>query len=66
MNSCKIFAAIDQFSDSAVSLQLMADDGLLLNFEVGDMPGTNFVSTQYKGRWKERALSKKCSKRTIS
>src|SRR5271170_370638 len=40
----------------------MADDDLLLNFEVGDTPGTNLVSTQYKGRWKERALSKKWDK----
>src|SRR5277367_3803805 len=40
----------------------MADDGLLLNFEVGDTPGANFVSSQYKGRWKERALSKKWDK----
>ena len=43
-------------------LEFMADDDLLLNFEVGDTPGTNLVSTQYKGRWKERALSKKWDK----
>jgi ATP-dependent RNA helicase DDX31/DBP7 len=40
----------------------MADDDLVLNFEVGDTPGANLVSTQYKGRWKERALSKKWDK----
>ena len=34
------------------------DDGLLLNFEVGDA-AVRPSSTQYKGRWKERALSKK-------
>lgn len=37
----------------------MADDGMLLNFEVGDVPAANLVASQYKGRWKERALSKK-------
>src|SRR5438552_3046072 len=41
----------------------MADDGLLLNFSVED---TSAISTpsagQYKGRWKERALSKKWDK----
>ena len=34
------------------------DDGLLLNFEVGDA-AVPLSSAQYKGRWKERALSKK-------
>ena len=37
----------------------MADDDMLLNFEVGDGPAANLVASQYKGRWKERALSKK-------
>src|SRR5579862_2922285 len=41
----------------------MADDGLLLNFSVED---TSAISTpsagHYKGRWKERALSKKWDK----
>src|SRR5271170_2607599 len=40
----------------------MTDDDLLLNFEVGDTAGTNLVSKQYKGRWKEKALSKKWDK----
>src|SRR5271154_4998338 len=36
------------------------DDGLLLNFEVGESTTGNVISsTKYKGRWKERALSKK-------
>ena len=59
-------AILDGFSEnfaadhfSLLRLEKMADDGLLLNFEAGDTPGTNLVSAQYKGRWKERALSKK-------
>ena len=45
------------------------DDGLLLNFEVGDA-AVRLSTAQYKGRWKERALSKKWdrikAKRAIS
>src|SRR5436190_20277861 len=34
------------------------DDGLLVNFEASDT-AVQVSSSQYKGRWKERALSKK-------
>lgn len=37
----------------------MADDGLLLNFSLGDAPGISVSSGQYKGRWKEKAKAKK-------
>jgi ATP-dependent RNA helicase DDX31/DBP7 len=37
----------------------MADDGLLLNFSVNDATAVHVSSVQYKGKWKERALSKK-------
>lgn len=37
----------------------MADDDLLLNLSVGEAAAVNVSSTRYKGRWKERALSKK-------
>ena len=40
----------------------MADDDLLLNFSVNDTPSISSVGGQYKGRWKERALSKKWDK----
>jgi len=40
----------------------MADDGLLLNFSVSDTPSVPVSAGQYKGRWKERALSKKWDK----
>lgn len=41
----------------------MADDGLLLNFSVEDTSAiTTSSAGQYKGRWKERALSKKWDK----
>src|SRR5436305_13762163 len=38
------------------------DDGLYLNFELGESTTTGknvSLSTKYKGRWKESALSKK-------
>jgi ATP-dependent RNA helicase DDX31/DBP7 len=37
----------------------MADDGLLLNFEVGKVAAVGLSSNQYKGRWKEKAKAKK-------
>src|SRR5271156_2874267 len=37
----------------------MADDGLLFNFEAGNVPIVKASSGQYKGRWKARALNKK-------
>src|SRR5579859_3046067 len=37
----------------------MADDGLLLNFEVGDTPSIGLTAGKYKGRWKERVNARK-------
>ena len=37
----------------------MDDDGLLVNFDAGDTATVRVSSAQYKGKWKERALSKK-------
>src|ERR1700736_581244 len=37
----------------------MADDGLLLNFEVGGTPVVSVSAGEYKGRWKEKAKAKK-------
>ena len=35
------------------------DDGLLLNFEVSNTPGIAIPKKEYKGRWRERAASRK-------
>jgi ATP-dependent RNA helicase DDX31/DBP7 len=57
--STDVFWELENSADQFCST--MADDGLLLNFSVGDGPAI-VTKGQYKGKWKERALSKKWDK----